>query len=68
MQATTSTPMLWTEMTDDSSEAVNGGKNGYYKCYYYEKPKEEECESYEEPSYCWEDKQYDKCNSYQSKW
>jgi hypothetical protein len=67
MQATTSTPMLWTEMTDDSSEAVNGG--GCHKSYYYcEKPKEKKCDYYEEPSYCYEDKQYDKCDSYKSKW
>jgi hypothetical protein len=71
MKATTSTPMLWTEMTDDLSETVNGGSYSCYNSYYYcEKPKkkEKECEYYyEEPSKCWE-KQYDKCNSYQSKW
>jgi hypothetical protein len=57
-------------MTDDSSEAINGGSyychNSYYQC---EKPKKEkECKTYEKPSYCWEDKQYDKCNSWKSKW
>ena len=66
--------MLWTEMTDDLSEAVNGGSGCYEKHYcYYEKPKKEKCEYYEEPSswyeepsYCYEDKQYDKCDYYKS--
>jgi hypothetical protein len=63
MKTTTSTPMLWTEMTDDSSEAVNGGSYNCYNSYYYcEKPKEKECKTYEKPKY------WDKCHSYQSKW
>jgi hypothetical protein len=63
MKATTSTPMLWTEMTDDSSEAVNGGSYNCHKSYYYcEKPKKEkECKSYEESSKSW-GKQYDHCS------
>jgi hypothetical protein len=70
MKTTTSTPMLWTEMTDDLSEAVNGGKYGCHQSYYYcEKPKEEKkCKSYEEPTYCYEEKYYNKCDSYKSKW
>jgi hypothetical protein len=68
MTTTTSTSMLWTEMTDDSSEAVNGGKYWSYKSYYHcEKPKEEK-KYRDESSYCWEDKKYDKCNSYPKKW
>jgi hypothetical protein len=70
MKATTSTPMLWTEMTDDLSETVNGGGYNCHKSYYYcEKPKkkEKECEYYyEEPSKSWE-KQYDYCSSYKPK-
>jgi hypothetical protein len=66
MSTTTSNPILWTEMTDDLSEAVNGGGWNKY-CYYYEKPKKKECAVVEEPTYCWKDKQYDKCNSYKSK-
>jgi hypothetical protein len=69
MQPTTSISMLWTEMTDELSETVNGGKNDCYQSYYCgEKPKEKNCESYEEPSYYWEDKQYDKSDYYQSSW
>ncbi len=69
MKTTTSTPMLWTEMTDDLAESVNGGRHCRQSYSYCEKPKKEYCESYyEEPSYCYEDKKYDHCNSYQSKW
>jgi hypothetical protein len=69
MKTITSTPMLWTEMTDDLSEAVNGGKHGCHQSYYHcEKPKEKKCEPYVEPTYCHEEKQYNKCDSYMSKW
>jgi hypothetical protein len=68
MKTTTSTPMLWTEMTDDLAETVNGGSHGCQNSYYYEKPKEEKCESYyEEPNYCYEEKEYNKCYSYKPK-
>jgi hypothetical protein len=69
MKTTTSTPMLWTEMTDDSSEAVNGGSYSCHKSYYYcEKPKKEKkCEYYVEPSYCYEEKKSYDCSYYKPK-
>jgi hypothetical protein len=68
MKTTTSTSMLWTEMTDESSEAVNGGGYNCEQSYYYcEQPKEKKCEYYEEPSYYYEEKEYDKCYSYKPK-
>ena len=62
--------MLWTEMTDDLAESVNGGYHCHQQSYYYcEKPKKEyHCESYKEPSYSWKEKGYNNSNYYQSKW
>jgi hypothetical protein len=46
MKTTTSTPMLWTEMTDDLSETVNGGYHNCHHHCHYEKPKvEKKCEA-----------------------